>query len=699
MTLEKTLRSVCIAGVFALPFLVLYVANSMFFPFISGKNFAFRVIVEIIAGAWLALALVNPAYRPRRTWLLWAFGLWVVWMAIADAFGVYPFKSFFSNYERMEGWIMISHLFAYFVVAQSVLTTEKLWKQWWHTSLGVSLIVAFIGVLQLMGAVAINQSGVRLDARIGNSTYLGVYMLFHVFMAALYLGRAWVERLPGKRTGILFGYGAVILLDSFILFFTATRGAILGLIGGAALSALLLVLMAPRSRVAWRAGGVVVASLLILIGGFWAVREQTWVQNIEPLFRLAEIAREGFPLARQLNIGMAIQGFNERPILGWGQENYAAVFDKYYDPRMYAQEQWFDRTHNIIFDWLIAGGIFGLLGYLALYVFALLMVWRSGVFALYERAILTGLFAGYFFYLLFTFDNLTSYILFIAVLAYISVRAGATASNEPESLPAFSRKSLPYIASAAIVLVWIVAWFTNAQMIAGNRMLIQAISPQTAGPARNLEIFKEALSLERTGSQEIREQFSQATMSVIAAEGVPEQIKREFFEAATASMMEQANEAPLNARGPFFLGILLNRVSAFADAETALRLALERSPNKQGILFELGLNAFARNASEEAVGHFEKAYELEPRYEQARIAYANALIRTQQFDEASTIIRPFIESKSGATDLYLSLAGAYAGVGQNERAVEILSALRDAVPATAGQVDALIQQVRTGQVR
>lgn len=699
MALEKALRYVCLAGVFALPFLVLYVANSMFFPFISGKNFAFRIIVEIIAGAWLALALVNPAYRPRRSWLLWAFGLWVVWMAIADSFGVYPFKSFFSNYERMEGWIMISHLFAYFIVAQSVLNTEKLWKQWWHTSLGVSLIVAFIGLLQLAGMVGINQSGVRLDARIGNSTYLGIYMLFHVFIAALYLARAWVEKTPGKRTGILLGYGAVIALNSFILFFTATRGAILGLIGGAALSALLLVLMAPRSRVAWRAGGAVVAVLLVLAGGFWAVREQTWVQNIEPLFRLAEITREGFPLARQLNIGMAIQGFNERPVLGWGQENYAAVFDKYYDPRMYAQEQWFDRTHNIIFDWLIAGGIFGLLGYLALYVFALLMVWRSGAFALYERAILSGLFAGYFFYLLFTFDNLTSYILFIALLAYITVRAGLAAPTESATLPALSRKSLPFVAACAIVLVWGVAWFVNANMIAGNRMLIQAISPQASGPSRNLQIFQEALALPRTGSQEIREQFSQATLGVIAAENVPEDLKLQFFQASTAALMDEANEAPLNARAPFFLGVLLNRVSAFADAETALKLAIERSPQKQSILFELGLNAFARNANDEALGYFRKAYELEPNYMQARVAYANALIQTSRFDEAEAIARPFLESNSGATDMYLSLAGSYAAAGKRDHAIEVLLRLKEAVPGTAAQVDALVKQVQAGEVR
>ncbi|MBI2030701.1 hypothetical protein HYT05_03695, partial [Candidatus Kaiserbacteria bacterium] len=57
-TLEKVLRWIVLIGIFALPIIPLYVANSLFFPYITGKNFAFRILVEIMAGAWLALALV-----------------------------------------------------------------------------------------------------------------------------------------------------------------------------------------------------------------------------------------------------------------------------------------------------------------------------------------------------------------------------------------------------------------------------------------------------------------------------------------------------------------------------------------------------------------------------------------------------------------------------------------------------------------
>src|SRR3989344_570970 len=355
--LEKALRYIVLTGVFALPFLVLYVSTSLFFPFITGKNFAFRIIIEIILGAWVALALVKTEYRPRRSYLLWAFAAFVVLIGISDIFGVYPEKSFWSNYERMEGWVTLAHLFAYFVVAVSVLNTERLWKYWWHTTLSVSVIVAFIGLLQLAGKVPINQGGARIDARIGNATYLGVYMLFHIFMAALFLARAWVERAK-ERILYVFLYGGIIFLNSFILFFTATRGAILGLLGGFLFGGIILILLAPRSRVAWRAGSGIVA-FIVLVGAFWAVRDQVWVHRIEPLHRLATILSDGTTFSRFLNWGMAWEGFKERPILGWGQENYAAVFDKYYNPAMYAQEQWFDRTHNIVFDWLIAGGILG----------------------------------------------------------------------------------------------------------------------------------------------------------------------------------------------------------------------------------------------------------------------------------------------------------------------------------------------------
>ncbi len=44
-------------GILLIPAIVLIISNSLFFPFITGKNFTFRIIVEIIFAGWIILAL------------------------------------------------------------------------------------------------------------------------------------------------------------------------------------------------------------------------------------------------------------------------------------------------------------------------------------------------------------------------------------------------------------------------------------------------------------------------------------------------------------------------------------------------------------------------------------------------------------------------------------------------------------------
>src|ERR1700733_5052900 len=71
---------------------------NMFFPYITGKNFAFRIIVEITALFYILLACAVPKYRPRASTIMWAAVAFVVWMAIANGFSADPVKSFWSNF-------------------------------------------------------------------------------------------------------------------------------------------------------------------------------------------------------------------------------------------------------------------------------------------------------------------------------------------------------------------------------------------------------------------------------------------------------------------------------------------------------------------------------------------------------------------------------------------------------------------------
>jgi O-antigen ligase len=56
--------------------------------------------------------------------------------------------------------------------------------------------------------------------------------------------------------------------------------------------------------------------------------------------------------------------FKEKPLFGYGQENFYQGFDKHYNTKN--TEEWFDRCHNMICDRAITGGIIGLLGYLVM---------------------------------------------------------------------------------------------------------------------------------------------------------------------------------------------------------------------------------------------------------------------------------------------------------------------------------------------
>lgn len=781
MTLEKALRFVALGGIFALPFIVFLVSTSLFFPFITGKNFAFRLIIEVITGAWLALALVNSAYRPRKQWLLGTFAVFVIIIALADVLGAYPFKSFWSNFERMDGWITLAHLFLYFVVSSAMLSTEKLWRAFFQVSLSVSAVVGAHALLQLFGVASLNpgfSSATRLDATFGNPIYLASYMLFHVFLAALliahgdkeqwnkieryvvggiFIGSAILALSVFGKTGLAFYAFLIILgatvgfllykrkmyllafiltLDAVVLFLTGTRGAILGLTGGIILAAFLFSLRArDHSKRTRQAAAGVVVIILVLAGGLYLARDQSFVKDAPVLGRIVTISiTESTAKARIMNWGMAWQGVKERPLLGWGQENFAIVFNKYYNPQMYGQEQWFDRVHNVVFDWLVAGGILGLLAYLSLFVFALWYIWRRGVgesaFTVSEGSILTGLLAAYFFHNLFVFDNVMSYFLFVSLLAFIAFRAGEHA-DRPRLITAslFSPRTLPFVAAIIVVSVWGVAWFANINPLASNKALLQALAPHSEGLLKNLDYFEKAISYNTLGNQEVREQLAQAAMQIARREEIPVETKQKFLEAAARELAIQSEASPLDPRPLLFLGSLLNTYGLYTEAKPVLERAYALSPTKQSIIFEVAANAIARDDIEAALALYKEAYELDPNFTDANILYAAVAIHAKQDKLAEELLAPLIIS-GNATDrrivsAYVSrgrydkiasiweahlqknpediqarftLASAYYAAGSKEKAIEQLEIAARTDPTYKNQAEALIRDIRAGNV-
>lgn len=643
MNTNKFLQWFILGGLFLILLLPLYVSNSMFFPFISGKNFAFRIIVELITGAWIILALRDTTYRPKKSLILYALATFIGVMAVADMLSENPFKSFWSNYERMEGFVTLVHLASYFIVASSMLNIRNLWERFWQTSLGVNAILVGYGIMQLAGRFEIHQGSTRIDATLGNATYFAAYLLFHIFIAAFlairHKGATWIR----------YAYGAMVILDLVMLYHTATRGAILGLLGGAMLTTLLIAIFEKEHvRLKKYTIGVLVVTLLIPATLF-LLRDNDWVNKSPVLSRFTSISlHEKTTESRFMIWNMAFQGFKERPVFGWGQESFNFVFNKYYDPKMYDQEPWFDRAHNVFFDWLIAGGLLGLLAYLSLFVVALYYLWRKGgaLFSITEKSIFTGLFAGYFFNNLFVFDNLTSYILFFTVIAYLHSMYGTFWSKGNTSLPGKINHSLQQQGAAmqsdiifppiVIIATIFILYFINYHPIAANLDLISSLQRQK-DLETNLTYFKQAIAHDSLGTSEAREQLTMAASRIVNVD-TDQKTKNDFVSTATSELEKQISAVPKDARYQIFMGSFLSQIGNYDQALKYLKNAQTLTPKKQQVYFEIANVYLNKRDFKNAIDAAKIAYELEPNYDTARVTYAVTLIYGGDTKKANEIL-------------------------------------------------------------
>lgn len=671
--MNRSFKIAILVGIFSILFIPFFIANPLFFPFITGKNFAFRIIVEIITGLWVILALRDPSVRPSRSALLYVVGGLVAVLALADAFGENSAKSFWSNFERMEGLVSFIHLGLYFLVVSSVMRTEQVWRRFFATHIGASVAMAFYGTLQLAGVFVINQGGVRVDGTFGNATYLAIYMLISFFVTLF----ALVTWKPGRLGQV--GLSIALVLQTLMIFYSATRGTILGLLGGLFLAGVIFAVLAKGERRLRQWGAALAILIVLLVGGFSLIRNAPFVQQHEVLTRLASISLSQGQ-TRFAIWNMALKGIAERPILGWGQENFNLVFNKYYKPSMYGQEPWFDRAHNQFLDMTIAGGILALGLYLALFGIALWYLWRGSGFSLSERALISGLLAGYAFHNLFVFDNLVSYILFFSLLAYIAARR-AMLTPATRASASMLPSATVQAGSAAVVIVTLVAvWFFNVPGITRAATLITALQTHGNSLTQNIALFKKVTTGGGIGRQEAHEQLLQFTVQMQDPKFAQYATAEERADMLAYTKDEFAREImrqPNDARLHLFYGSFLRQVGDVADAGTELTKALALSPAKQTIIFELAALSGQEGDLAGAVSWFKKAFDLDPSFDLARSYYAASLIRARQVSLAQEIL---IERYGTATPDNDVVLQAYLDTGDVASVLTTVEARTEAHP-------------------
>jgi O-antigen ligase len=718
--IQNSLKWVIISGLFAIPFLGFIVTRSLLFPFITGKGFAFRIIVEIIFACWAYLTVLVPKYRPKFDYITKSILVFLGIVFLADVFSVYSFKSFWSNYERMEGFVLMTHLVAYYLVLRTTMSAESdaksWWKYLWNTNLVASAIMSVYGIFQLAGKLTINQGGVRIDATFGNASYLAIYMVFSMFVALIL---AYKESNKMMR----YAYGAVFLLDGFILYHTATRGSILGIIGGMILSALLVIWKEKDNKQMRKISSGVLVAVAVFAGVFFLARNTSFVKSSPVLSRFTS-----FSLSDTENQGrsyvwpMAIKGAMERPILGWGQESFNYVFNKYYNPAMYNQEQWFDRTHDIFLDWLINAGVLGLLAYVSMFISMLYMLWKKSSFSTEEKALITGLIGAYVFHNIFVFDNVVSYILFFSMLAWVSSSSNEESGNKPPK--AFSKETADYLIAPVLVVALVSCfYFVNYKPIMASTYLINSITQSPDGIGKNLEYFKQTFAYNSFGSPEALEQLVTVSMQIMSAQ-FDQKSKEDFFKLADEQIKVQLVKTPKDARYLLLAGSFYNRVGGYDLAIPILTEAVKNSPNKPAMYFELGSSYIGKGDNQKAFEVFTEGYNLEKDSRDSQIIYAigalyakkadvfkqmvgivgqdvlisdgrllQAYINTKDFASAINILSVRLTMNPSDYNTELQLASIYASIGNNAKAVALIKDVEQKNPSLKDQLDPYIKQL------
>lgn len=723
-------KYIILAGLFLIPFVPFVVSPSLFFPFITGKGFVFRLLVEIIFASYLILAVRDESYRPKFSWILGALVTFLAVMAVADFFAINPYKAFWSNYERMEGYIVLLHLGAYFLVVGSVLKTQSAWNKLLATSLGASGIMAIYSFFQIAGKIAINQGGVRVDGTLGNAAYLAIYMVFHIFIAALLFTRFR----GGWQRGLI---GVIALADLIVLYFTATRGAILGFIGGVFVTFVFLLLKSGKGDKVRKIAAIGILCMAVFVGLFLAIKNAPFIKTSPVLSRFASLSfSEIKTQGRYFVWPMAWKGFLENPVLGWGQEGFNFVFNKYYDPRMWAQEPWFDRAHNTPLDWLVAGGALGFLSYASI-IFALLYYIfksRDEDLSKDEKAVMLGLISAYVFSNLFVFDQISSYILFFTIIAYAHSRAPETPLSLWSKVSGWIKKmiekerSKPIIEAFTLILTIMAVYFVVFVSWRQNEDLLAVLRMNNEKKIGTVDVYSKPLNDRGIGFSESLEHVSQTVIGVAINPNASPELKQDLFDLVDKAYKKQLEKTPTDARYRLFYGLFFSRFGWYGKAIEQLKEAQKLSPKKQQMYFELVNNYLLDGKVTEALQAAKTAYELDPSYEEAKFVYGltllavgdnslsneimknmpaskvifddrylTILLALKQYSQIIEVVKKRIELDPANIQHKITLAAAYLQAGRRQEAIQTLEDIIRLDPSFKEQGEYFINEIKAGK--
>lgn len=539
--------------------------------------------------------------------------------------------------ERGEGLITLISYVALFFIAQSVFN-QKDWLNFFKTTMIVGFWTALYGILQYFGLknipfAPLAEPGARPESYIGNAAFFSAYLIlviasaFIVFRAASLEESVKKEESRDKDSFWKFLSLLTVIASIFSIFLASTRGAILGLFAGFIGLLLFYSFISQKSkllfnpRISKKTARATIFVLVLLVALFWLTRTNVFWQSIPGINRIVTISPLNFKdssvQTRLITWRVSLNAFLEKPIFGWGLENYLTAYSKHYDPKytIYG-EVWFDRAHNKILEVMVTQGILGL--------FAFLSFWSAIFYTIRKKPLITAIFIAYFVQNLFLFDEVNSSLLLFALLSFLSVNKANTRQEDDSRDPVLMLPNK--ISSINVILAVVVA---IASLYFFKTYLYQPfLQSRSAFAATNTSLNKKDEILKKIQKAFYPDNFAQISIRANVFDNFYKE-KIAVFEDSDFDEIAQILSKGLSEtiehypsydprfyiRANQMLDTLAKRSpELYKFAESAARKGLELAPKRQEIYFGLAFSLAGQEKFEEAIKVIKDAIGLQPNF-------------------------------------------------------------------------------------
>ncbi len=568
----------------------------------------FRGLTLLMLGLFIVLITSNwQRYKVKLTPINVVTALFLLSFAISTFVGADWYRSFWDNHERMLGLFTVFHYVIYYFILTSVFTEWKEWKWMMRVFLGAGSIVMIIALLQTyVNHELLLNRGVtsRVSSTLGNSIYLSGYGLFLMFLGYLL---AIKEKI---RAGNIWFWYAVVggILGFWGIFLGGTRGALLGFIVG--LGVLLITYMFALKghiRIKKYLGTVMLLGILAM-GGFYIFRNTAFVQNIPAVGRLVntEISSTN---TRIMAWGVAVDAWKEKPIFGWGPNNYYYAFNKYYRPEFLEHgwgETWFDNAHSVIMNTLAVQGIFGITVYLGLYILVIGLLWRAyrkNYIDVHVLSVGSALLIAHLMSLITVFENPTSYLYFFFFLAFINTQVQKIDIQKSKKDNTISPTLVGFISVTILLLIY----STNINPARANKEMLKTIKGFGTGQDV-ITLYNESMTIPSPHIDDMRNDMSRTSYQAIRTLYTNKQVEEaiSLFQLAYDESKKNVTLHPLDIRVHMQLAQLCmvgaeikQDITLLYEAEQYLEEALVYSPKRQQLQYLLsGLKALLQKGEE-----------------------------------------------------------------------------------------------------